>query len=169
VSHEVQPAEPAVSETPKRRWYQYSLKTLLVVLTLLCLGPGGYVAYEHAKARKQNAAVEVLEKLGGFVFVDTKVPCRSPMVRQVLGDDAFGNVAEVNLNYTQATDADLVHLNGLKGIRIVDLRNTKVTDAGLMHLAELKGLVVLDLGHTKVTDAGVAELQRELPKCRIYH
>jgi hypothetical protein len=26
---------------PKRRWYQFSLKALLVVLTLLCLGPGG--------------------------------------------------------------------------------------------------------------------------------
>jgi len=53
-----------VSDKPKRRWYQFSLKTVLVVLTLLCLGPGRYVAYEQAKARKQKAAVEAIEKLG---------------------------------------------------------------------------------------------------------
>ena len=35
-----------MSDKPKRRWYQFSLKTLLVVMTLLCVGPGGYVAYE---------------------------------------------------------------------------------------------------------------------------
>ena len=59
-----------MSDKPKRRWYQFSLKTLLVVMTLLCLGPGGYVAYEQEKARRQKAAVEAIEKLGGNVKYD---------------------------------------------------------------------------------------------------
>ncbi len=53
--------------SPKRRWYQFRLKTLLVVVTLLCLGPGGYVAYEQRKARARKAAVEAIEELGGVV------------------------------------------------------------------------------------------------------
>jgi hypothetical protein len=38
VTHEVQPAErDAVSEKPKRRWYQFSLKTLLVAFSILAV------------------------------------------------------------------------------------------------------------------------------------
>jgi hypothetical protein len=34
VTDEVQPAEPDMSEKPKRRWFQFSLKTLLVTVTV---------------------------------------------------------------------------------------------------------------------------------------
>ena len=33
MTREVQPAEPAVSDKPKRRWYQFSLRTLLLAMT----------------------------------------------------------------------------------------------------------------------------------------
>src|SRR3954462_10794348 len=90
--YEVQPAEPAVSERPKRRWYQFSLKTLLVVLTLLCIGPGSYVGFEQNKARKQKAAVKAIERISGFVQYDKSMAVRPAAVRQVLGDETFGNV-----------------------------------------------------------------------------
>ena len=34
-----------MNETPKRRWFRFSLKTLLVVLTLLCVFVGGRIEY----------------------------------------------------------------------------------------------------------------------------
>src|SRR6185369_15051691 len=110
--HEVKLAEPFMSDKPQRRWYQFSLKTLLVGLTLLCLGPGGYVAYEQNKARKQKAAVEAIEKLGGFVdpFYSETIPERSAMMRQILGDESFGNTRKVDFGNTQVTDACLAHL-----------------------------------------------------------
>src|SRR5688572_12050313 len=92
---------------PKRRWYQFSLQTLLVVVTLLCIGPGGYVAYEQRKARKQKAAVKAIEKLGGYVEYDRTVPVRSPIMRQALGDESFGNVDVVRLFGKQENDAAL--------------------------------------------------------------
>jgi predicted negative regulator of RcsB-dependent stress response len=143
---------------PKRRWYQFSLKTLLVVLTLLCLGPGGYVAYEQRKAREQKAAVEAIEKLGGKVETNNKVPGRSPMLRQILGDESVGNVVSVTLNDTDVTDAGLVHLSGLKGLKHLSLNKTQVTDAGLQHLSGLKELTYLCLDGRQMTESGLRHL-----------
>src|SRR5436190_3472864 len=42
--HEVQPAEPDVSEKPKRRWFQFSLRAMLIVMTLVAIVLGR-VAY----------------------------------------------------------------------------------------------------------------------------
>jgi hypothetical protein len=52
VNHEVQPAEPAVSDKPKRRWFQFSLKTLLFAITVigLLLGAGGRAFYLTQRA-----------------------------------------------------------------------------------------------------------------------
>jgi hypothetical protein len=38
VNHEVQPAEPAVSDKPKRRWFQFSLRTMFIVITISAAG-----------------------------------------------------------------------------------------------------------------------------------
>lgn len=158
----------AVTPTRQRRWFQFSLRTVLVVVTLLCIGPGGYVAYEQRKARKQKAAVEAIEKLGGEVRYDRTTPVRSGMLRQILGDESFGNVTEVLLANSQVTDVGLEHLAELTDLEILGLTDTQVTDGGLAHLAGLKNLDHLWLYDTQVTDAGIAELQKALPGCKIY-
>jgi hypothetical protein len=161
VKYEVQPAEPAVSDKPKRRWFQFSLKTLLVALTLLCLGPGGYVAYEQNKARKEKAAVKAIEKLGGSVYYFDyfeKQTVRSPMMRQILGDESFGNAVELQFYDTHVADADLAHLSALKHLNRLSLVGTQVTDAGLVHLAGLKALRILDLDDTQVAGPGFVDL-----------
>lgn len=150
-----------MTHTPKRRWYQFSLKMLLVGMTVLCIGPGGYVAYEQAKARKQKAAVEAIKNLGGHVEYYQTTPARSPLMRQILGDESFGNVWLVhfnNVSNTELTDAGLKHLAGLQGLERLMLRDTQVTDAGLVHVANLKGLTSLWLDGTQITDAGLVHL-----------
>jgi hypothetical protein len=84
-----------MTATPKRRWYQFTLKTLLLVMVLLCLGPGGFVAYEQNKVLRQKAAVEAIEKLGGVVEYGRSVSGRSTILRQILGDDTIGMVESV--------------------------------------------------------------------------
>jgi hypothetical protein len=54
--------------------------------------------------------------------------------------------------------SDFTHLN---------FGGTKVTDAGLVHLKGMTGLRRLNLSETKVTDAGVAKLRPALPNCNI--
>jgi len=177
-----------LTPSPKRRWFQFSLRTLLVVLTVLCLGPGGYVAYEQGKVRKQQGAVAAIERLGGYVFYDERPPRRLGLTRVILGDDTVGNVNGVDFNPLKTenrkiTDADLRHLrsfplldhlvlkncrqitdgglaelSGLPNLRYLYLNDTPVTDAGLVHLAGLGNLEELSLTHTQVTGPGLIHL-----------
>ena len=80
-----------------------------------------------------------------------------------------GEIARVDLNSTQISDAGLVHLAGLTSLRTLRLMDTQITDAGLVHLAGLTSLQGLFLEETQVTDAGVARLQEALPNCEILH
>src|SRR6478735_8899775 len=145
---------------PQRRWFQFSLKTLLVGMTVLCIGPGGYVVYEQAKARRQKAAVEAIEKLGGKLIFDERVPVRSPAIGQILGDDKYEAVVHVQLHTsTKLTDGDLAHIARLTKLTHLYLNHTQITSAGLAHLTRLKGLTGLWLSDTQVTDAGLEHLK----------
>jgi hypothetical protein len=92
----------------------------------------------------ERRAVEVAQRLGGKVSRDEKGPGGPGII--------------IDLNETQATDADLKNLAGVKKLRALHLRGTKVTDAGLKELAGLPQLQTLGLRGTKVTDAGLKEL-----------
>src|SRR5436190_10979545 len=63
--HEMQPAESAVNDKPKRRWYQFSLLTMLVVLTLTSV-PLGYIAWEREECRRGTSICAQITKLGGL-------------------------------------------------------------------------------------------------------
>lgn len=57
------------------------------------------------------------------------------------------------------TDAGLVHLQSLTGLKELDLSGTHVTDAGLLHLSGMIKLDVLGLNWTDVSDAGLVHIQ----------
>jgi len=101
----------------------------------------------------EATAVKAIEKLGGTVTRDAKLP-RKPIVG-------------VNLGGTDVTDAGVKELKELKSLQTLNLNGTDVTDAGLKQLKELKHLQTLDLRGTKVTDAGVKELQAARPGLKI--
>ena len=65
-------------------------------------------------------------------------------------------------------DAGMVHVICSHDLEDLDLFCTDVTDACLIRLKELRNLQVINLRYTDVTDAGVADLQRALPRLKIY-
>ena len=123
------------------------MRTMLVgaVMLLACLSGAAWA--------DEASAVKAVEKLGGKVTRDDKLP----------GKPVIG----VNLPATKVTDAGLKELKDLKQLTTLDLFFTGVTDAGLKELKELKQLTTLYLGHTLVTADGVADLQKALPGCKI--
>jgi len=56
------PIEPAAKRPSRRRWFQFSLRSLLL-LTLIASLALGWVASERRKAKQQRQAIEALEKL----------------------------------------------------------------------------------------------------------
>ena len=129
---------------PKRRWMQVSLRTVLVLVTLLCVA----LSMWGVPAERQRRAVAAVQELDGSVFYVEADPASEmfpvTFLRRWLPPDYCDEI-----NY-------------------VDLSRTEVTDAGLAHLQGLTSLQVLYLDSTQVTDAGLAELRKALPKCQIF-
>jgi len=68
---------------------------------------------------------------------------------------------------SHTSNAGLVHLKSILGLKELNLKDTLVSDAGLVHLNSMKNLEKLDLSKTMVTKAGIAELQKALPNLTI--
>jgi hypothetical protein len=156
-----------MSETrkPRRRWFQYSLRSLFLLTFLVSLGMSWF-AVRMKRAREQGEAVEWIRKGGGSVVYDYQyeVPYSGPpgpvWLRNLLGTDFFATAVHVCFFPSSVSDAGLEHLKGLTQLRELDLRFSPVGDNGLKYLNGLARLRTLDLSDTNVTDAGSEHLKR---------
>ncbi len=161
--------------TPRRRWFQYSLRTLLLVMLLVSIGMSWF-AVKVQKARRQRTVVEAIKKLGGEVKFDYEYGDQLPgnsadpgWFRNLLEEDFFATVVYVSFIDSRVTDDDLESLKELTQLRGLNFCGTQVGDAGLEHLRELSHLKHLFLMNTLATDEGAAKLHQALPNCTIYH
>jgi len=134
------------------RWrFQFSLRTLLIVVLVLCL-PLGWLGEKVRQARRHQETVKAIEEAGGYVGHEY----------EVLGLD-LGDVDYVGLG-RDSGDAELEdlkeQLEGLTGLRALDVDCCYgITDAGMEHLQGLNNLKWLNISHTKVTEAGLEDLK----------
>jgi hypothetical protein len=196
----VMEAEPSKHDPPKgkrRRWFQFSLRSVMIFTVIIAIG-AGWLGKRIEQKRRQREAVEAIGRLGGWISYDYGTlmgvtPPGPEWLRNLLGEDFFcGNAVTVSLSHgTNVSDSALVHLTALPRLQILDLNNTQVTDAGLIQLEGLAALEGLGLGATrvsdtglvhlkrlqrlktlyvrgtKITDAGVIEFERALPNCKV--
>lgn len=172
---EAQP-EPIAVAKPKRRWWQYSLTSFLVIVTAL----GVALGLIGRRAERRRRAVAAIEAQGGRY---NRAPMKGTAgllrwLPRSWGDDVVRVSFEEDKRhlYTEewpdteiegfdsdgihVTNTGLVYLQDLPGLVELSLRRTRITDAGLIHLEGLTGLEVLYLGETPLTDAGVVHLRR---------
>jgi hypothetical protein len=150
--------EPPKADPPKRkrRWFQFSLRTLLIFTTIVALGSGWFRA-RIAKARKQRAAIEAIEKSGGMVLYDYQVDlsgglmpnAKPPVVSwpwTLFGRDCYLPVAEAVLR----SDHEINYLDELNELRVLRLDGYVVADGGLSPATEIR---------PRLTDAGLATIE----------
>lgn len=172
---------------PKRRWFQFSLRTLLILITAGSLWLGWYMFRWRQQQAQQKQAAAAVRQLGGEAQPSlSSYSLSSVLLEQNNAENVFflqeKNLQDDDLKiFTSAkmtralylfrnniTDRGLVHLKDLRHLGFLDLRHyKKITDEGLKHLANLKELETLILIGTKVTPAGVNRLQQELPGTKI--
>lgn len=150
---------PAATVPPpgRRRWLQFSLRSLLVLVTLLALGLGWFVR----RVEPQRRAVAKVQSLGGSCHFDSPLENSGAVrrfLRRGLGPAFVDPVVDVDLSYSRAVDGDLACLQTVPGLKSLDLYATQVTDTGLARLQHLHDLESLNLGRTRITDAGLAAL-----------
>ena len=108
---------------PKLRWYQYRLRSLLLLMLLVSLGMS-WLAVKMKAAREQKAAVKAITKLCGAVGYDyqkdwsdtTSQPPGPAWLRNWLGEDLFVNVRTVELagaDFRQPLDGDFEASKGV--------------------------------------------------------
>ena len=73
----------------------------------------------------------------------------------------------LNLDYTDVTDAGLRHLRGLKELTELSLDSALVTEKGLDHLTVFPKLRVLNLYHTLVGEQAYQKLKDHYGNCEI--
>lgn len=105
---------------------------------------GGTISFTVASAAAPADAVSKIETLGG-------------VVRQMANDS---NAIEVDFQFSGAAlkDEHLQVLQSIKPIALLRLKNTGITDAALISVGKLTGLKRLDLSGTAITDAGLKHL-----------
>jgi len=175
-----------MTDKPKRRWYQYSLRSMFVLTTLVAMACSWY-AYEMKQAAERRAMIEAIIEAGGGVkyydadnsYTDGEPPGWFSWLRKLHGDEHLGNAVTVYfyntihlehiedltsleslwLGGTFVKDAEMVHLKGLANLEELWLYYTDITDAGLVHLKDLTNLTCLRLSGTDIGNEGLRHLK----------
>lgn len=154
-----------------RRCLQFSLGTLLLLVTICGIWLGIYADRAH----KQKAATEAIIRLGGYVSV---APYGPQCLRGLLDDSFTTTITEVTMrgaldserswsapvrkpgDWCNLTDEDLQIFENLPELRQLDLSYTILCPGSLRHLATLKELESLRLPLTRITDDDLGHLAR---------
>jgi hypothetical protein len=168
----------AETKPPKLRWFQYSLRSLFLLTTVVAIGMS-WLTVTMQNQRKQKAAAEAIQKAQG------DVSCEVTWLGRLLRDDSLVMVTRVDLSGEFTNDVwkfhfyGLKHLHGLSDILGAEVevhgsglvyphelshqdcsfRKTEVSDDVLVRLPGLAQLQDLDLRGAKVTDGGLVHLQ----------
>jgi hypothetical protein len=158
----------------KRRWYQFSLRTLLI-FTLICAVSSAWVASTIERKRREWEAAKAIAKAGGEVYWDYQrvngqlghwqpngaEPFGPTWLRGVLGENFFSEVDHV------ACEGGVENLKEFPRLRSLFLVSAGISDSGLEVVEELTELQKLSLIDTQVSDAMVSKLRAALSKCNI--
>ena len=175
-----------VAPPSRRRWFQFRLRTLLALVTLIAVVLGWRLYVWRAEQVVQRRAISEIQALGGSTSVTFDSYAEAIALggrkadnlvlfdRPALADEDLAVLESAPLTRSltlvgsQVTDNGLAHLKSLRQLEHLDLKkNQRLTDAGLVHLEEMKNLKRLILIGTKVTPEGVKRLQQKLPKTQI--
>jgi hypothetical protein len=179
----------------KSRWFRFSLRTLLLLIAVLCI----WLGIQVNAARRQREAVAVLLNAGAEIYYDyqmvplvtatppgsfappgirlpdtwadvSQLPPGPAWLRERIGDDYFRTVVDVYCRGTfQKSDLDeLVELPHVKEFVLV---GTGFHDEDLTALGELRQLEVLQFSGTPINGSILAQLPnpRRLKNLHLSH
>ena len=163
----------AMNETkPKRRWYQFSLRFLLLATVLIAFLTNAAVRQiMHAnQVRRAAAALSKLDAVvrydyeieddpstfGGFHIRVDRTPPAPQWIRDLIGDEYFVEISDVIL--TTETDG-LKVVDDIPNVRFLSVERSDITDKDLVKLKPLSKLTAIWLDNTAISDEGLKHLE----------
>ena len=167
----------------RRRWYQFSLRTLLAS-TLVFGAVLGWIAIKFENARRQRATLAAIERLGGKIeyvfrdppsiwkcaFIDDEVasevsgiqlpPRRNETIECLKLCTKLKHLRALNLGRTDLEAADIADVKRLPDLATLAVFSTPVGDDVLGLAGELPKLAVQQLVNASVSDAGLRKLAK---------
>jgi hypothetical protein len=143
----------AAQQASKRRWGRFSLKTLLILLTLFCI----WFGTSTNSANRQRRAVEAIERSGGeFCYDYQKQPTSGGAgvayshlverpgprwLRWLLSDHYFITPVFLSIHQqSEIKDDCLAHLDALPNLESAMFSSVQFRDGDVEHLKSLKNL-----------------------------
>jgi hypothetical protein len=142
---------------PRRRWFQFRLRTLFVLMVLASIGLSWF-AVKMQQAKRQREAVEAIKSASGWVCYDFEwdgqdmipdaVPQTPAWLRESLGDDFFSTVV-----WAEVSDDAIDHLKALPQLQHLSfLPAVPPSVDRTAYIQGLSQLTWLDLSYSEVTD-----------------
>jgi hypothetical protein len=177
---------PPNTPKPRRRWLQFSLRTLMI-LVLVCAVPFGWLASRIDDARAERKSVAALSRIGAHVSYtsspslstdsrfdsSTQQSTAACRVDEWLDIRLFDRVVALHaeglgrgVSPGQTLDSPIARVADLRQVQLINLDHSLVTDGDLVHLRPLRCLRTLYLWGTNVGDAGIGNIA-DLAEIRI--
>jgi len=134
---------------PCRRKFQFTLRSVFLLTTLACLGPGSYIAWERERCRQGS---EVLARIEEVLGQQNPAQQRPAWLQALIGSHRYRHLRLIFSRRATTTDADLACLEGMPNLDTLLLDGTQVTGVWLDSLSRAKNLVTLQLSGTQVSD-----------------
>ena len=149
------------------RWiprFRFRVATLLIAVTAVCV----WLAIVTQRMRSQQAALEVIERLGGRVafdyhYLEPSGPVDGPMdlerepsapagARRLLGEDFFRTPLCVAIQGKTITPADMRSICALRRLRTLRLLGCNLSSRALEEVSSLQALESLSLLYSRLGD-----------------
>ena len=144
--------EPKQAGRGKRRWFQFSLRSLL--LAMLVFGCAfGWIAHERQRAWEGQQAFEAIRKAAAESRRD-KSSTRPPWINAILGDDSYEYLDWILLGGPLVTDQTIKYLPHFRRAQHLFLSETQVTDAAWAVIVRLPELESLSIVVSNISDNG---------------
>ncbi len=144
--------EPS-AQYSRRRWLQFSLRSLLVLVFACGGGLGMWSRWLEPYRRQRRLEAEV-QKLGGMIDTGTV----DTWWARLFGSRFFSHVLEIGFFERPQNEAWLARLRDVPHLRGLYLQDTPVSDEVLTELGQLRELKQLSLAGSGVTDSGIERL-----------
>jgi hypothetical protein len=143
----------------RRRWMQFTLRSVLILTTLVCVGLA--LTYHYVLSSPyEHSAVDAIARAGGSCETIFQGPA---WLRDMLGDRYFQRIVAADLSPPEATEAALPFLRHLTHLTSLSVAGARFTDDHLIAVGRLSSLRELTLRGTTVTAEKVNALREARP------